>query len=103
MLPGHNEGNNRDRPVLLMSFSAGDNALGSGVKPVQIPFGCTPFYTSHISAFSAILGYNLSRIPNIYYLKSAGWRTQVMPAVCARAHLVFLVVCVPSLLFNLAG
>ena len=53
--------------MLFMSFSAGDNALERGVKPVRIPFGCTVPYFTDFSSFSNF-GYKFRRIPNLYYL-----------------------------------
>ena len=55
VVPSHNEGSAKGAtgilPSSFMFFRAADNALGRGMKPVPIPFGCTLSYSSPISAF----------------------------------------------------
>ena len=59
--------NNRDPPILFMSFRAGGNALGRGMKPVRIPFGCIVLYFTDLSNFSDF-AYKFRGVPNLYYL-----------------------------------
>ena len=60
-------GASRDPPVLFLSFRAGDNALGRGVKPVQNPVDCSVLFLTNLRDFSDF-GYNFRRIPKLYYL-----------------------------------
>ena len=56
-----------DPPFHFLSFRAGENPLGRGVKPVRIPIDCSVLFLSNFRDFSDF-GYNFRRIPKLYYL-----------------------------------